>query len=249
MWLDPVRVALDAVHAPIDLFFRDDDAGWDDVRLMALLDVFGAPLIPLDLAVIPQALGASLAAALLERARAQPLAFHQHGFAHANHEPEGRKCEFGRSRTPEQQYRDIAQGRQQLMERLGAASDPVFTPPWNRCTAATTAALGALDFALLSRDHGAAPLPLGGLCELSVSLDWCRHSADRSELGARLAAAIKQRRPAGVMLHHAVMGEDDLHALRELLHLLRRHDRAECHLMAAFIASEKKPDARSACTG
>jgi predicted deacetylase len=248
MWLDPVRKALDAVHAPSGLFFRDDDAGWDDTRLVALLDVFEEPLIPLDLAVIPQALTASLAAALLDRANTQPLGFHQHGFAHANHEPEGRKCEFGSSRTSEQQYRDIEQGRQQLRERLGGASHPIFTPPWNRCTAATVEALRALDFALLSRDDGAQPLPLGGLRELSVGVDWCRYSGDRSELGRRLAAALERPRPAGVVLHHAVMREDDLHALRELLRLLQHDDRAHCHLMAAFTASEA-PDAESACGG
>ena len=248
MWLDPVRKALDAARAPIGIFFRDDDAGWDDPRLAALLEVFEEPLIPLDLAVIPQALTAALAEALLGRAKAQPLAFHQHGFDHANHEREGRKCEFGPSRSSEQQYRDIEQGRQRLRERLGGANHPIFTPPWNRCTAATVEALRALDFALLSRDVGARPLPSGGLCELSVGVDWCRHSGGRSELGRRLAAALEQPRPAGVMLHHAVMGEDDLHALRELLHLLQHDERAHCHLMAAFAASEA-PDAGSACAG
>jgi len=246
MWLDPVRIALDKAKAPIDLFFRDDDAGWDDSRLAALLDVFQEPLIPLDLAVIPQALTATLAAALQHRASAQPLGLHQHGFAHANHEPDGRKCEFGSSRTAEQQYRDIEQGRRRLQERLGSASDPIFTPPWNRCTAATVAALRALDFAVLSRDHGAERLSLGGLGELSVSVDWCRHSDDRNELGRRIAAALEQHRPAGVMLHHAVMAEDDLRALRELLDLLQRHDRANCHLMASFTASGA-PEAKTAC--
>jgi predicted deacetylase len=211
-----------------------------------LLDTFRESLTPLDLAVIPQALTAKLAARLVHGKSAQPLGLHQHGFAHANHEAAGRKCEFGPSRTAEQQYRDIEQGRMLLRERLGGACDPIFTPPWNRCTVATVAALRALDFAVLSRDHSAERLPLGELRDLPVSVDWCRYSGDRNELGRRIAAALEQHRPAGVMLHHAVMAEDDLRALRELLSLLQRHDRANCHSMAAFIASDA-PEAKTAC--
>ena len=37
---EPVADALDAARAPAVLWFRDDDAGWDDARLMALLDCF-----------------------------------------------------------------------------------------------------------------------------------------------------------------------------------------------------------------
>ena len=32
------RDALDAARAPVPVFFRDDDAGWGDARLLALLD-------------------------------------------------------------------------------------------------------------------------------------------------------------------------------------------------------------------
>jgi hypothetical protein len=39
-WLAPLREALDAAPAPVTFFFRDDDAGWRDDRLEALLDVF-----------------------------------------------------------------------------------------------------------------------------------------------------------------------------------------------------------------
>jgi len=248
MWLDPVRTALDAAGTPIDVFFRDDDAGWNDPRLFALLDVFEERLIPLDLAVIPQSLTSALAAALLNRKRSQPVGLHQHGYAHANHEPEGRKFEFGPSRSPEQQFRDISQGGRRLREQLGDAGEPMFTPPWNRCTQATVEALRALDFAVLSRDHGAQPLHLGGLGELCVGVDWCRHSGDRDELGRRLAAAMVRRPTTGILLHHAGMPNDDLEELQELLSLLQRHDSARCHLMAALSASDA-PDAKSACAG
>ena len=42
--------------APVPVFFRDDDAGWDDTRLFELLDRFAACSLPVDLAVIPMEL-------------------------------------------------------------------------------------------------------------------------------------------------------------------------------------------------
>ena len=38
-WLAPVRAALDTAEWSPTVFFRDDDAGWDDDRLMRLLDL------------------------------------------------------------------------------------------------------------------------------------------------------------------------------------------------------------------
>ena len=54
-WLDPLRAALDAREEPVTFFFRDDDAGWDDPALEALLDVFEPHGLPLDVAAIPLA--------------------------------------------------------------------------------------------------------------------------------------------------------------------------------------------------
>ena len=48
-WLDPVTTALDAAPAPVDVFFRDDDAGWETDRLIAVLDMFARHDVPLDL--------------------------------------------------------------------------------------------------------------------------------------------------------------------------------------------------------
>src|SRR5215216_1787878 len=98
-WLRPVESALESVDVA-KFFFRDDDAGWGDERLLALLDVFEARGTWVDLAVIPRALDAGLAPELLARER---VGLHQHGLVHANHEPEGRrKCEFGPARSASQ---------------------------------------------------------------------------------------------------------------------------------------------------
>jgi peptidoglycan/xylan/chitin deacetylase (PgdA/CDA1 family) len=218
-WLEPVAAALDAAPAPVEVFFRDDDAGWADERLLELLDRFAAAGLPLDLAVIPAATTPQLGRELRARER---VGLHQHGLAHVNHEREGRKCEFGPSRPHERQRADIAAGRERLRELLGDRLQPIFTPPWNRCTADTGRALAELGFAGLSREHRADPLGIPGLPEAPVHVDWVR--LEPAELAARMAAQISDGGPLGVMLHHEVM--PDMDPVGELLALVADHDRA-----------------------
>ena len=200
-WLQPVERALDEAPAPVPVFFRDDDAGWGDARLVALLDAFAERGLPVDLAVSPAELDAGLASEL----RARPVGLHQHGLAHVNHEREGRKCEFGPARDAAAQRRDVVAGRTRLAALLGDRVDPIFTPPWNRCTADTGRVLAELGFAALSREARAAPLGVPGLRELPVSVDWFAHRhgvrLSQSELGGRIAEAIAAGPPVGVMFH------------------------------------------------
>ena len=227
-WLDPVADALEAARGPVPCFFRDDDAGWSDARLLALLDRFAAGGLPVDLAVIPAELDAGLARELRARPR---VGLHQHGLAHVNHEREGRKCEFGPARGATAQRRDIEAGRARLADLLGERVDPIFTPPWNRCTPDTGRCLAELGFAALSREARAAPLDVPGLQELPVSVDWfARRHGERlspAELGGRIAASIDGGAPVGVMFHHAIMDAGDLRRTTDLLTLLADHERAQ----------------------
>jgi peptidoglycan/xylan/chitin deacetylase (PgdA/CDA1 family) len=236
-WLDPVAAALDAATTPVELFFRDDDAGWRDDRLRVLLDLFAARALPLDVAVIPRALGAGLARELRRRATSDSLGLHQHGFAHVNHEREGRKFEFGPSRPRSAQRRDIEAGRRLLEERLGGLVQPIFTPPWNRCTADTGACLAELGFAVLSREARAESLAVPGLRELPVRVDWfARHHGTRlapAELAERLAGEIRAGGPLGAMFHHALMDPDEMERAAELLTLLAGHEHATARPMMA----------------
>jgi len=240
-WLDNLRRALDESERPVDFFFRDDDAGWCDERLFALLDLFERHALPIDLAAIPRAMTAALASELRARTTAAPgrLAVHQHGFAHLNHEREGRKCEFGPSRSRELQQQDIESGRRILSEEHGLHACGVFTPPWNRCTEATGQALLASGFRILSRDATARPLGLAGLDELPVRFDWfARRKGLRlnmEESGALLAeTASAPASPVGVMFHHELMDEGELKRADELLALLAAHPSARCRLMSAL---------------
>jgi predicted deacetylase len=238
-WLDPLERALDAAPRPVAFFFRDDDAGWDDGALVALLDLFARHDVPLDLAVIPAALGSALARELRSRARTGLVACHQHGFAHANHEPSGRPCEFGPSRSAAAQRRDLARGAHILREHLGESLAPIFTPPWNRCTAATAACLPTLGFRALSRDATAEPLEVDGLQELRVGVDWLGKRKGvrlrRSEIGERLAALAGTGEPVGVMLHHAAMDARERRGVAELLALVAAHPRAACVPMSSLL--------------
>ena len=231
-WLRPVTEAFDAAPAPVPVFLRDDDAGWGDARLLALLDVLAAAGLPVDLAVIPCALGAPLARELAGR---EGVSVHQHGYAHSNHEPEGRKHEFGPSRPAALQRADLAAGRERLAALLGDRVEPIFTPPWNRCTAATGACLLELGFRALSRESRADPLGLAGLRELPVHADFVRLDAD--ELGRRLAATIRAGGPVGVMLHHEVMDDMALGRLGDLARVVAQHPGARPVTMMELAAS------------
>jgi hypothetical protein len=210
-------LSLDETAQPVEVFFRDDDAGWEDERLLELVARFAEHGLPLDLAVIPTTLHDALAGKLAD----SHAGLHQHGYAHTNHEVEGRKCEFGPARGFDSQRADIAAGRERLRELLGDRVDPFFTPPWNRCTRDTGEALVALDFTLLSREHRAEPLGL--LPELPVHLDVARLSAP--ELDERFAGHVRAGGPVGVMFHHGVMEPADMTRASELLALLAGHER------------------------
>jgi predicted glycosyltransferase len=227
-WLEPLRVALDEAPEPVEFFFRDDDAGWGDERLQLLLDVFGDASVDVDVAAIPAALSPGLAEVLLARDCAH---VHQHGFAHANHEVVGRKCEFGPSRPAHLQRADIVEGQRLLREQLGDAVEPFFTPPWNRCTAVTARAVREAGLEVLSRESRAEPFGLAGLRELPVSVDWVR-PATRAELGEMLAGAARAGEPVGVMLHHAVMDGEQRRAVAELLRMLEATPSARLATMA-----------------
>lgn len=247
--LDTVLAALDAASAPVHFCLRDDDGGWADDCLFALLDCTERAGVPIDVAMIPAATSAALAASLGTRINATPrlVGVHQHGFAHTNHETVERKCEFGAARSLPAQRDDIVAGRERLRELFGARLDPIFTPPWNRCGAGTPALLAALGYAALSRDRGANAQ--GALPELAVDVDWCKQrrlaasaGEDFGERIAReLARCIGAYSTVGVMLHHADMAADELPLLSALLAAVKAHPRAYWRPMRELIDVSAPP--------
>ena len=248
-WL-PVTQALDTLEAPLALFLRDDDAGWDDARLFALLDTTARASVPIDLAAIPLAVTAALAAALNARIDAAPglIGVHQHGCAHTNHEGEGRKCEFGPARDATAQRHDLQRGRALLRHHFGARLQPFFTPPWNRCAPHTPTLLAELGYTLLSRERGALTQQAqAALPELAVDVDWSKHhrAGGVPAVAAALVQAIQARRqhgqPLGLMLHHAVMSPAEFDDLAAALAAWAHHPNARRQSMSACIAVRTSP--------
>lgn len=242
-FVTPVLRALDALDQPLDLFIRDDDAGWSDDTLLALLDVTARARVPIDLAAIPLAVSPLLALELNARIDAMPglLAVHQHGCAHLNHQTEGRKCEFGDARDAHRHRADLMGGRLLLEGCFGARLQRFFTPPWNRCAELTPALLAELGYRALSRDRGAPRQ--SALPELPVDIDWSRQHREGGlpQVAHALATAVRERgrlrQSLGLMLHHAAMSVDELDALGQALSAWARHPQARWRAMADLIAS------------
>lgn len=252
-WCAPIHAALAQRSTPCTVFFRDDDAGWGDTQLFALLDCFARAAVPLDLAVIPAALSSALARRLLQRMQAgDPVGVHQHGYAHVNCERAGRKCEFGAARGRIAQHVDLKAGRAIMEVAFGLFADPIFTPPWNRCSADTAACLEALGYRALSRDVTAAPFDRPTLVELPVAVDWCKLRPPASPppaLAERIAACLVSSSRVGIMLHHAVMDETDLGLLDVLLKALRDHRGARCVPMRALLPADDPGDESAIAPG
>ncbi|MCI0387507.1 MAG: hypothetical protein MOB07_01880 [Acidobacteria bacterium] len=207
----------------INVFFRDDDVDEDESSLRTLLNVFLRHEIPINLEIIPARMTDSAAALLLlhHSQRSDLFELNQHGWQHVNHEREGRKCEFGRSRSFDEQFADIASGKEVLEGAFGSAFSAVFTPPWNRCTTETFLALDQLEFQGLSKIRDRMPVTGYRFREISVTLDLYRWKSSvvmktPEEFVGELISQMSELETIGIMLHHKVMDE----AAFELLSLL-----------------------------
>jgi predicted deacetylase len=242
--LDALAAALAARSRPVDVFFRDDDAGWGSDQLSTLCETMSEAGVDLDLAVIPAALEGSTAIHITRLARqfASILNFHQHGYAHCNHQAQGRSCEFGSDRNSEQQHRDISLGQERLQDVLGASLDPVFTPPWNRCSEATCKALAELEFRAISRIAGSVDINHFGLADISVAIDW-----QKKRRGVPLTWSgfcqyaqhhLLNSDVVGVMLHHEHLGGPDLSRLRSFIACLRDSGNVRFRSMLQILDSD-----------
>jgi len=235
---------LQAQRRTVSVFFRDDDVDEDEPSLRALLALFGKLEVPINLEVIPARLTGAAISLLLEAHARRPglIELNQHGWRHVNHEPEGRKCEFGRGRGFEEQLADIARGRGVLARAFGGAFSPVFTPPWNRCTEATYRALDQLGFRALSKLRGGEPVTGYGFREISVTLDLFRWKGGavmkpNGEFIGELASQLQELDTVGIMLHHKVMDEPAFARLRMLVSELRRSDTVGFHTFQSLLGS------------
>lgn len=213
------------------LFFRADDVAVPGRQMARLLEIFTRQAAPLALAVVPTWLTAPRWQALLQMAGNRPdlWCWHQHGWHHRNHEPTGKKQEFGPARPREALAHDLRRGRRRLEALMGSAFTPIFTPPWNRCSEITLALLGEMGYNAVSRSRGSQPPPPPGLADHAVDVDL---HTDRSPTAAagwqRLMDGLRLglgRPRCGIMIHHQRMNAAAFGFLDTLLEILHRHPR------------------------
>ncbi len=244
--LTPHLESLQAKRQSRSVFLRNDDGDKDDDTLRQLFDITLSNQVPLHLAVIPAGLTPAGLRLLkdMKRAGGDLVELGQHGYQHVNHETEGRKCEFGASRSFAEQFEDIAKGKKILEENLLEQFAPIFTPPWNRCTKVTFKVLDQLGFKILSKDNS-SPATGYSFREVSITLDlytW-KNGARMKEPEVIISELVKQLsslEPVGLLLHHKVMDADAFTFLDALLSELKRYSVIGFHTLQSLVLEFKR---------
>ena len=224
---------------PVPVFFRADDIGVPSDRFTRLLAVFAKHRIPLSLAVVPvwltrarwRSIRDTVDRLALEHAAAggknrnSLWCWHQHGWRHRNHEPFGKKQEFGPSRSAAQIEKDLHRGRERLTSIMGRDFYPAFTPPWNRCGLNALNFLQKTGYRAVSRSRGEPSSP-SGLPDFSVNVDLhTRKEADSKQGWGSLLAELKTTVAGGfcgIMIHHQRMNPAAFAFLDQLLATISR---------------------------
>ena len=207
------------------VFFRADDIGVLSKNFIRMMDLFIKYRMPLCLAVVPAWLTRQRWDALAPYVKQGDLfCWHMHGYAHKNHETQGKKQEFGPARPSEALFRDLSRGRTRLASIMGNVFTPVFTPPWNRCCLEAMEHLKALKFKAVSRSMGNLPVAPEGLKEISVHADL--HTRKDKDASSGWTALFKELETGfttgccGIMLHHMRMNDSAFLFLEHLLYRL-----------------------------
>lgn len=195
----------------VELFFRADDIGVPGNQFFRLLALCMDYEMPMAMAMVPAWTTTKRWETIQREAhrKAGLWCWHQHGWRHANHEPLGKKQEFGPSRPAEHIGNDLERGRLKLQGILGQDFFPIFTPPWNRCDERTLAYLKQHKYFAVSRSAGSRPESPSGLPDLYINVDLhTRKESDPAQAWANLLDEFSKAFASGycgVMLHHQRM--------------------------------------------
>ncbi|WP_022666054.1 polysaccharide deacetylase family protein [Desulfospira joergensenii] len=214
--------------APVKVFFRADDIGVSSRNFTRMMDLFLKYRMPLCLAVVPSWLTRQRWEVLESYVEQKNLfCWHMHGYAHKNHETQGKKQEFGPARSSENLFRDLSRGQARLESIMGDHLAPFFTPPWNRCCLEAMNHLKTLKFKAVSRSMGNLPPAPEGLGEISVHVDL--HTRKDKDALSGWTALLKEMETGlatgccGIMIHHMRMNDPAFLFLEHLLNLISRH--------------------------
>jgi len=215
----------------VEVFFRADDIGLVDTEFTLMMELFRKYRVPLCLAVVPEWMNKEHWQEMTRFSPGEDLwCWHQHGYAHENHEAVGKKNEFGASRTKEEIRKDIQLGKEHLEAVLGDVFCPVFTPPWNRCSSATLDLLAELGFQAVSRSTGVEPK--SDLLDLCVNVDL--HTGKEKKQQQAVEQLLEDWREGvehgrlGIMLHHQRMNSCAFSFMERLLQMVHGQDGVTC---------------------
>ena len=208
------------------VFFRADDIGVYSHNYERMISLFVRYQVPLCMAVVPSWLTVQRWQAITTAtAKCEQLfCWHMHGFRHNNHEPQGKKQEFGPSRSHGDLFQDLMKGKKRLETILNEQFTLVFTPPWNRCSNDCMQILKEIGFKAISRSHGSKPDSPEGLKDLQIRVDLHTRKEASAEQGwAHLVDELKQGLASeycGIMIHHMRMNDAAFVFLEYLLQYL-----------------------------
>jgi Uncharacterized protein conserved in bacteria (DUF2334) len=210
------------------VFFRADDIGIPSKQFSQLIVSFKKHKMPLCLATVPTWLNPNRLKDLqqLTGDSKSLWCWHQHGYVHHNFELEGKNQEFGPARTYSEITSSLEKGKHRLDLLLGVLNQPVFTPPWNRCSSDALQALQDLNFRAISRSRNAKPPTKTAFPDFQVNVDLHTRKEQSPDLGfnnllTELEESLATGR-CGVMLHHQRMNHRAVHLLDTLLSCLQK---------------------------
>jgi hypothetical protein len=233
-------------------WWRDDDAVEPCRSLDKLLRLGDQPVA---IAVIPANMRLSLVESL-EDDRVDVL---QHGYSHANHEPNGPgESELGLARPEPVVLNELERGRRWLEKLFGSRFVPVLVPPWYRIADSLVRQLGGLGYGGLST-YGARPAKGAGPTRVNVHADivnwhpkprFLRPSRPRflgteaalelltAHLAARRKGEADPEEPTGLVTHHRQMGDACFAFAEEFLARSKEHPAVSWRAARDIFASE-----------
>lgn len=216
----------------VQVYFRADDIAVPSASLKRLMALFQTHDSPLALALVPAWLTQPRWEKLAQWGRMSPelWCWHQHGWRHHNHAPQGKKAEFGDHRPQSTMAAELKRGFDRLSGLLGQTFSPIFTPPWNRIGDQALSTLHSIGLRAVSRDETQSWHHPSRLPELPVHVDLHTHKASNPNLARQhlldcLTEALT-RGSCGIMIHHQRMNDTAFAFLDFLLRALQRYKAA-----------------------
>lgn len=224
---------------------RVDDVGMSDEERHGFLGEIADIGHSVNAAVVPiHAVRAADWLTPLLRKHSGRIEIHQHGWSHINHEPVGRKAEFGSARPHSVNAADIARGKALLHEVFGPAFVPVFCPPWNRVNDALLSICGALEFSGVSAFGRLVVAP--PMSDVSVNIDVTKALRMSASVGNGLVQCVGEvlssSRAPKLMIHPNVLTSDETATLLRFLAEAAAHG-AIAVPFSALCASARKDTA------